>query len=78
MKVILSICFVFKRHFKHAHDIATKQITRETLPVLQDIYSTGCHRKAKKIMKDLSHSLITRYHPEGEVSGGVSKLGPRD
>nr|XP_046152404.1 uncharacterized protein LOC123993963 isoform X2 [Oncorhynchus gorbuscha] len=33
----------------------------------KDIYSTGCHRKAKKIMKDLSHSLITRYHPEGEV-----------
>jgi hypothetical protein len=26
-----------------------------TLPALQDIYSTRCHRKAKKVIKDLSH-----------------------
>jgi hypothetical protein len=32
-------------------------ITGGTLPDLQDIYSTRCHRKAKKIIKDLSHGL---------------------
>jgi hypothetical protein len=25
------------------------------MPALQDIYSTRCHRMAKKIIKDLSH-----------------------
>jgi hypothetical protein len=43
-------------------------------------YSTWCHRKAKKIIKDLSHpshGLLPCYHPEGEVSTGASKLGQR-
>ena len=30
-------------------------IIGSTLPALQDIYSTRCHRNAKKIIKDLSH-----------------------
>ena len=35
-----------------------------------------CHRKAIKIIKDNNYS--PRYHPEGEVSTGASKQGPRD
>ena len=30
-------------------------ITGSTLPALQDTYSTRCHRKAKKIIKDINH-----------------------
>ena len=32
---------------------SAKCITGSTLPAFQDIYSTRCHRKAKKIIKDL-------------------------
>jgi hypothetical protein len=55
---------------------SAQRINRGTLPALQDIYSTQCHRKAKKIIKDLSHPAC--YHPEGEVSTAASKLGQRD
>jgi hypothetical protein len=34
---------------------SAQRIIRGTLPALQDIYSTYCHRKAKKFIKDLSH-----------------------
>ena len=60
--------------------IPAQRITGGTLPALQDTYSTRCHRKAKKIIKDNnhpSHCLFTP-HLEGEVSTGASKLGPRD
>jgi hypothetical protein len=54
-------------------------ITEGKLSALHDTYSTRCHRKVKKIIKDNnhpSHCLFTP--PEGEVSTGASKLGPRD
>jgi hypothetical protein len=41
---------------------SAQSITGGTLPALQDTYSTRCHRKAKKIIKDinyLSHGLFT-------------------
>jgi gmma-aminobutyric acid receptor subunit gamma len=44
---------------------STQRIIGGTLPALQDIYSTQCHRKAKKIIKDLSH-----------LSHGLSTLLP--
>ena len=34
---------------------SAQRITRGKLPSLQDTYSTQCHRKAKKIIKDNSH-----------------------
>ena len=34
---------------------SVKHITGGTLPALQDTYSTRCHRKAKKIIKDIKH-----------------------
>jgi hypothetical protein len=34
---------------------SAQRITRGTQPALQDIISTQCHRKAKKIIKYLSH-----------------------
>jgi hypothetical protein len=34
---------------------SAQHITGGTVPALQDNYSTLCHRKAKKIIKDLSH-----------------------
>jgi hypothetical protein len=51
-------------------------ITRGPLRALQDIYSTRCHRKAKKIIKNLSYQATAfspRYHPEGEDRTGASK-----
>jgi hypothetical protein len=42
---------------------SAQRITGGTPSSLQDIYSTQCHRKAKKIIKDLSypsHDLFTR------------------
>jgi hypothetical protein len=48
--------------------------------VLQNIYCTRCHRKAKKIIKDLTqlgHGLFTPLS-EGEVSTGASKVRPGD
>ena len=38
-------------------------ITGGILPALQDIYSTRCHRKAKKIIKDLSHPSHGLFTP---------------
>jgi hypothetical protein len=41
---------------------SAQRITRGKLPALQDTYSTRCHRKAKKIIKDNnrpSHCLFT-------------------
>jgi hypothetical protein len=49
-------------------------ITGGKLPALQDTYNTRCQGKAKKIIKENN----PRYHPEGEVSTGASKLGQRD
>uniref|UniRef100_A0A4W5KI64 Alkylated DNA repair protein AlkB homologue 8 N-terminal domain-containing protein n=1 Tax=Hucho hucho TaxID=62062 RepID=A0A4W5KI64_9TELE len=34
---------------------SAQRITRGTLPALQDTYSTQCHRKTKKIIKDINH-----------------------
>jgi hypothetical protein len=51
-------------------------ITWGTLPAFQDIYSTRCHRKAKKLIKDLSHpsnSLFTLLIEQ--TATGVSKTG---
>jgi hypothetical protein len=53
-----------------------------TLPALQDFYSTLCHRKAKKVIKGLSHPSHDLFTPlpsgRQKDSTGVSKLGPRD
>ena len=41
---------------------SAQRITGSKLPALQDTYSTRCHRKAQKIIKDnnhLSHCLFT-------------------
>jgi hypothetical protein len=56
---------------------SAKCITGGKLPALQDTYSTRCHRKAKKIIK-ITTACSPRYHSEGEVSTGASKLGLRD
>ncbi|KAK6296455.1 hypothetical protein J4Q44_G00325970, partial [Coregonus suidteri] len=34
---------------------SVQSITGSTLPALEDTYSTRCHRKAKKIIKDINH-----------------------
>ena len=42
--------------------VLSRHITGGKLPALQDTYSTRCHRKGKKIIKDnnhLSHCLFT-------------------
>ena len=41
----------------------TAQNRKAKLPALQDTYTTRCHRKAKKIIKDINHpnhSLFTK------------------
>ena len=48
---------------------SAQRITGGTLPALLDTYSTRCHRKAKKIIKDINHP---------SNSTGASKQGPRD
>ena len=56
-------------------------ITGGKLPAFQDTHTTRCHRKAIKIIKDNTTRVTAcspRYHPEGEVRTGASKLGPRD
>jgi hypothetical protein len=50
-------------------------ITGGTLHALQDIYSTRCHRKAKKISHP-SHCLFTPLLSR-RWSTGASKLGQR-
>ena len=60
---------------------SAQHITGGNLPALQDTYTTRCHRKAKKIIKDNnhpSHCLFTPLSSRGEVSTGGSKQGPRD
>ena len=50
------------------------------LPALQDIYSTRCHRKAKKIIKDLSHpshGLFTLLPSRWQRQGMCIKAGTR-
>ena len=42
---------------------SAQHITGGTLPSLQDIYSTRCHRKGKKIIKDLSHPSHSLFTP---------------
>ncbi|KAK6302769.1 hypothetical protein J4Q44_G00271240 [Coregonus suidteri] len=42
---------------------SAQRITGSTLPALQDIYSTRCHRKAKKIINDLSHPSHGLFTP---------------
>ena len=40
-----------------------QHITGYILPALQDTYSTWCHRKAKKIIKDINHPSHGLYTP---------------
>jgi hypothetical protein len=42
---------------------SAQHITGGTLPSLQNIYSTRCHRKVKKIIKDLSHPSHSLFTP---------------
>jgi hypothetical protein len=39
------------------------RITRGKLPTLKDPYSTQCHRKAKKIIKDINHPTNCLFTP---------------
>jgi gmma-aminobutyric acid receptor subunit gamma len=60
---------------------SAQHITGGKLPALQDTYTTRCHRKAKKIIKDINHSshyLFTLLPVHPTVSIGASMLGPRD
>jgi gmma-aminobutyric acid receptor subunit gamma len=43
--------------------LSAQHITGGTLSALQDIYSTRCHRKAKKIIKDLNHQSHGLFTP---------------
>jgi hypothetical protein len=38
-------------------------VTGSTLPALQDIYTTRCHRKAIKIIKDNNHPSHCLFTP---------------
>jgi hypothetical protein len=42
---------------------SVQRITGGTLPALQDTFSTRCHRKAKKIIKDLNHPSHGMFTP---------------
>ena len=42
---------------------SAQRITRGKLPALQDTYSTRCHRKAKKIVKDNNHPSHCLFIP---------------
>ena len=60
---------------------SAQHITGDKLPALRDTYSTRCHRKAKKIIKDNNHPshcretkvILLHYDSEDEVSTGASK-----
>jgi hypothetical protein len=41
----------------------TQRITGGKLPALQNTYSTRCHRKAKKIIKDINHPSHCPFTP---------------
>jgi predicted nucleic acid-binding protein len=61
---------------------SAQRITRGTLPAIQDIYSTRYHKKAKKIIKDVSHpshSLFTplpsrRWRQYRRIKAGTERL----
>uniref|UniRef100_A0AAZ3S3N7 Alkylated DNA repair protein AlkB homologue 8 N-terminal domain-containing protein n=1 Tax=Oncorhynchus tshawytscha TaxID=74940 RepID=A0AAZ3S3N7_ONCTS len=58
---------------------SAQRITRGKLPALQDTYSTRCHRKVIKIIKDinhLSHCLFTPlpYRRRGQYIKGTENL----
>ena len=58
-----------------------QRITGGKLPALLDTYSTRCHRRPKRSSRTSTTratSCSPCYHPEGEVSTGASKLGPRN
>jgi hypothetical protein len=42
---------------------SAQRITGGTLPALHDTYSTRCHRKAKKIIKDNNHPIHCLFTP---------------
>jgi hypothetical protein len=42
---------------------STQRITGGKLPALQDTYSTRCHRKATKIIKDINHPNHCLFTP---------------
>ena len=42
---------------------SAQYITGDKLPALQDTYSTRCHRKAKKIIKDNNHPSHCLFTP---------------
>jgi hypothetical protein len=42
---------------------SAQRITGDKLPALQDSYSTRCHRKAKKIIKDNNHASHCMFTP---------------
>jgi hypothetical protein len=42
---------------------SAQRIIGGTLAVLQDAYSTRCHRKAKNIIKDINHSSHGMFNP---------------
>ena len=49
-------------------------ITGAKLPVIQDLYTRRCQRKALKIVKDSSHCSLC-YHKASDT--GAPSLGPR-
>ena len=58
--------------------LLAQHITGGTLPALQDIYSTRCHKKAKNNITDLSHpshSLITTLPSRRESQYRCIKAG---
>jgi hypothetical protein len=60
---------------------SAQRITGGKLSALQDTYSTRCHRKPKissRTTTTQATACSPSYHPEGKVSKGASKLGPRD
>jgi hypothetical protein len=56
-------CTVHNRRALQRVVWAAKCITGGTLPAFQDTYSNRCHRKAKKIIKDLSHPSYGLFTP---------------
>jgi hypothetical protein len=49
-------------------------ITGGKLPALQDTYSPQCHRKAKKIIKDINHLSSRRRGQYRCIKAGTEKL----
>lgn len=60
-------------------DVVCPTHRRETLPALQDIYSTGVTmQRSSRTSTTWATAYSHRYYPESEVSTGTSKLGLRD